>query len=387
VKFKNIPIKISPFFWVTSALIGWMSSVRLPQPLLFTTVWVAVIFISILFHEFGHALTAQCFGQKARIELVATGGATYPEGGTLKGWREFLVVLDGPVAGLALFFLASLILGAEFFTSPHIIYTLRVVRWVNFFWTMMNLLPVLPLDGGQLLRIIFEAICGVRGVKYALLISVALSFVFSLVTSFVGLFTFGAIFALFAFQNLATWKRARMITSNDDDDALTQELKRVEELTLQKEHRGEAMLRLEELRRRAKKGLIFNLATQHLAALRIESEEFESVYVLLIPIKKHLAPRSQNYLHHAAHERGDYPLVVELAGPCFQAFPDYNVAIRSAEACAALARSKAAVGWLRAARKAGCGDLDSVTSKEIFNAIRHRREFIRFINQISVQAP
>ena len=361
-----------------------MSSVRLPQPLLFTIVWVVVIFVSILFHEFGHALTAQCFGQKVRIELVATGGVTYPEGGSLRGWREFFVVLDGPIAGLALFFLASLLLSTWFFTSPHVIYALRVVRWVNFFWTMMNLLPVLPLDGGQLLRIIFESIFGMRGVKYSLLISIILSFVFSLVTSFVGLFTFGAIFALFAFQNLATWKRARMITSNDDSDSLTQELKGIEKLIPQKERKGEAMLRLEELRRRAKKGLIFNLASQYLADLRMERAEFESVYALLLPIKKHLTPKSQIYLHHAAYEMRDYPLVVELAGPCFQLFPDPSIAVRSAEACAALIRSKSAVGWLMAARKAGCADLDSIASKEIFNSIRHRREFIKFNNHSRV---
>ena len=41
-------------------------------------IWVFVIFISILVHEFGHALTACYFGQKPRIELVAFGGLTYP---------------------------------------------------------------------------------------------------------------------------------------------------------------------------------------------------------------------------------------------------------------------------------------------------------------------
>jgi len=324
---KKIPVKITPFFWVTAGLIGWLNSMGSPRPFLFTIIWIFVIFISILFHEFGHALTARYFGQKPRIELVAFGGLTYPEGPRLRGWREFLVVLDGPVFGFLLFLLASLLLATGLFTSPNIIYSLRIFQWVNLFWTVVNLLPVMPLDGGQLLRIIFESICGAKGVKYALLTSMILSATFSVAFFFIGFFLVGAIFFLFAFQNFATWKKTRVITESDRNDGLTQDLKEIEDMLLQ-DRKQDAIPKLEEVRSRAKKGLIFNLTSQYLASFKAERKEFKKVYELLNPIKKHLNPEAQMLLHRAAYEMQDYPLVVELAGPCFQIVPDPDIAVR-----------------------------------------------------------
>lgn len=92
----RIPIIIHPAFWIFAAIIGYVNSLSL----LGTLVWVAVIFISVLFHEFGHALTAFCFKQKPRIELVALGGLTYHEGKRLKFSKQFLIVFNGPFLDL-----------------------------------------------------------------------------------------------------------------------------------------------------------------------------------------------------------------------------------------------------------------------------------------------
>ena len=42
-------------------------------------VWVAVVFVSILFHELGHALAFRFYGQPSRIVLYMAGGMTVPE--------------------------------------------------------------------------------------------------------------------------------------------------------------------------------------------------------------------------------------------------------------------------------------------------------------------
>ncbi|MBM3191343.1 MAG: stage IV sporulation protein FB, partial [Chlamydiae bacterium] len=89
----SIPIRISPMFWLTAAIIGWINS----QSLIGTVIWIVIIFVSILVHEYGHALMARAFGQFPRIELVAFGGVTYPEGPAISLGKEFLVVLNGPL--------------------------------------------------------------------------------------------------------------------------------------------------------------------------------------------------------------------------------------------------------------------------------------------------
>ena len=88
----KIPITIRPFFFLTAGLIGFLNS----RSLVGTLVWIFVIFISVLVHEFGHGLTARAFGLKPRIELVALGGLTYHQGDKLPFLKQFFIVLNGP---------------------------------------------------------------------------------------------------------------------------------------------------------------------------------------------------------------------------------------------------------------------------------------------------
>ena len=88
--FKKIPVTISPLFWVVAAMIGFLNT----NHIIGTLIWIPIIFISILFHEYGHALTSLFFGQHPKIALVAFGGVTYPQGPRLHLWKEFFVVLN-----------------------------------------------------------------------------------------------------------------------------------------------------------------------------------------------------------------------------------------------------------------------------------------------------
>ncbi len=102
---RFIPITIHPLFWVIAVLIGWLNSWSPVGTLL----WTIVILVSLLVHEYGHALTAKGFGQRVSIELVAMGGLTYHRGKKLKPWQDFLIILMGPLAGFLLFVAAYFI--------------------------------------------------------------------------------------------------------------------------------------------------------------------------------------------------------------------------------------------------------------------------------------
>ena len=160
----KIPIIIHPLFWLLAIFIGWMSTFTLTGTLLA----VLVIVISVLFHEFGHALTGMAFQQTVRIELAAFGGFTYRQGRKLKLWEEFIVVLNGPMAGLSLGVLAWLCWHFLAIENAALLFVMKFTALVNFFWTVINLVPVLPLDGGHLLSIILEGIFGFKGVKMAI---------------------------------------------------------------------------------------------------------------------------------------------------------------------------------------------------------------------------
>lgn len=108
--------------------------------------WPLVVFGSILVHELGHAFTAQRLGLRVGdIELHMLGGeVTHARTNPA---RQLLVSLAGPIAGLALGF-AALGLSLVLPTNP----ILSVLVFVNIGWSLFNLLPVLPLDGGNALR-------------------------------------------------------------------------------------------------------------------------------------------------------------------------------------------------------------------------------------------
>src|SRR3990167_2498318 len=151
---RKIPISIKPFFWIFAVLIGFLMS----GTLLGTIIWVVIIFVSVLVHELGHATVALAFNQNPKIELIAMGGLTSYQGKKIRYYQQFLIVLSGPLFGIGLFGLASFILWLKIFTNPTVVASIKIFQYVNIFWSLVNLLPVIPLDGGQLMRIALEGI-------------------------------------------------------------------------------------------------------------------------------------------------------------------------------------------------------------------------------------
>jgi stage IV sporulation protein FB len=162
----GIPIRVHPSFWLGSVLFGSNLS---SNQLIF--IWVVCAFISILVHELGHALTAESFGWPSEIVMYFGGGLAISQrnrGDT--PWRSILVSLMGPCAGFMLFGVVFLI--KRLISQNHIwhamdrneleddyrfylLSALGFLSFMNLYWGLLNLLPVLPLDGGH----IFESFC------------------------------------------------------------------------------------------------------------------------------------------------------------------------------------------------------------------------------------
>jgi Zn-dependent protease len=149
----GVPFEIGPYFWVGSALLG--SNVAHGEhalPLL--AIWVACVTVSIVVHELGHALAARRFGVVPQVTLYGLGGLTSMQCRPLNRSQGILVSLAGPVAGLAFWQLALLALNHPSFlpASPWVAAALFFLVYINLNWTLFNLLPILPLDGGQVMR-------------------------------------------------------------------------------------------------------------------------------------------------------------------------------------------------------------------------------------------
>jgi Zn-dependent protease len=222
----GIPVRVHPLFWLIALLLGGGSG----HPLMIV-VWVAVVFVSILVHELGHAFAFRRYGQSSHIILHMTGGLTVPESMPWAGGyanvgltpnQHIFVSLAGPFAGFAL---AVLVLAVGAALGGEIILTtiLGVIPfplvfipafngiltdifvtflWVNIFWGIINLLPVYPLDGGHVSRYVLIQRDPWKGLRTSLWVSIITGGTLAVFGfAFLGSAYMGLLFGLLAFQS------------------------------------------------------------------------------------------------------------------------------------------------------------------------------------------
>ncbi|MFZ1866482.1 MAG: site-2 protease family protein [Polyangiales bacterium] len=158
----RIPVRIHLWFWLMAL---WLWTLNSEQGWAGLLIWVAIVFQGILMHELGHALVGRAFGRQPRIELIALGGVTWWEQrGPMSPWRSLLVSAAGPVVGIFIGTLALVLMDALRIPDPSLgRYAFRSLIFVNLGWGLLNLLPVLPLDGGNIVASLMELTVPSRG--------------------------------------------------------------------------------------------------------------------------------------------------------------------------------------------------------------------------------
>ena len=213
----GIPIRVHPMFWLTALVLGIHSTD--PVTLL---AWVLAVFVGVLIHELGHALVMRGYGFYPEILLYGLGGVTdYGVGGgtlRLQPIQRIQISAAGPAAGFLLAAAVVLIvrlLGGEtgiywllgFIPIPilepvgsqALTAFLQSLVYIGVFWGLINLMPVFPLDGGQIAREILLAANPRTGIEQSLV----LSFYCALFLAFVGFFALSSLFMTLLFGYLA----------------------------------------------------------------------------------------------------------------------------------------------------------------------------------------
>jgi len=177
----------------------------------------------------GHALAFRRNGQGSQIVLHFAGGLTVPEpvhwgsglaNVALTSNQQIFISLAGPGAGVVL---AAFVIMAVVVTGGSVDITwllgfiplpltavipfggrilnllVTMLLWVNIFWGLINLMPVFPLDGGQVARNILVQYDPLDGVRKSLWLSVVAGGIVALI----GLLVFRSIFMAILFGFLA----------------------------------------------------------------------------------------------------------------------------------------------------------------------------------------
>ncbi len=215
----GFPVRVSWLFWAVSAALGYGAALsvqsgygraNIPINLgVLVAIWVAVTFISILVHELGHALAFRFYGIRCDIVLYHMGGLAIPGAGMLwgrNGRRTQLTQMNSIVisaAGPAIQLLLAAFVGitailcgiqvSEFVwlsdylglkvsvpLNPAVYASVRFMVTSSIWWALINLLPIYPLDGGQ----IAQHVIGIFRRNSGLMEAHALSAVVGLLVAF-----------------------------------------------------------------------------------------------------------------------------------------------------------------------------------------------------------
>ena len=192
----GFPVRISPFFFVFSLILGYQLAVGSSNPGLVMLLWVAISFASILVHEIGHALAFKRYGIPSRIVLYHFGGLAIPESAfyqRLSPKQQIVISAAGPGIQLcvAALLIGLLVMGNYYIPTDDLLlrfvkplsgsrdmpYAARYAVWitlfVNVYWAVLNLVPVWPLDGGKISQELFTMFQVRNAIRNSLILSIA----------------------------------------------------------------------------------------------------------------------------------------------------------------------------------------------------------------------
>lgn len=209
-KIAGIPVRVEPVFFVISALFGLR---YIDIGLDVVLIWMAASFVSILVHELGHGLSLKVFGQPSAIVLHGFGGVTIsPRRAQVSKARSIWVSLAGSLTALVLLWLPTRqLLRSEWILDQprNVIILIVFLEFQNLWWSIANLLPIRPLDGGNVTA---ELV----GLPLARRISIGAA-AFGALWAFTHDQSYAGFFALFlAFNN---WQEIRAEQAGHDIDA------------------------------------------------------------------------------------------------------------------------------------------------------------------------
>lgn len=189
--------------WTFMLLILWIMFLELSrgrdaEAILWSTFFILVLFVCVVLHELGHALTARKYNIGTRqITLLPIGGVASLEEMPEQPKEEFLVAIAGPAVNVVIAVLLYLFIPLESFMNQdpeRLEETMSMIGSENFLFllfsanimlVLFNLIPAFPMDGGRIFRALLSMRMNrVRATQIAASMGQAVAFFFF----FIGLF-------------------------------------------------------------------------------------------------------------------------------------------------------------------------------------------------------
>jgi Zn-dependent protease/CBS domain-containing protein len=177
-------------------------------------VFMLLLFLCVLLHEFGHIFAARAFGVATPdVTLLPIGGVARLERIPEKPSEEFLVAIAGPAVNVVI--ALALLLGGASIGTQHLAAVESAqfslvdrLAAVNLFIAAFNMIPAFPMDGGRVLR----ALLSIRlGHLKATEVAATIGQFFAFVLGFIGLFGNPILIFIAIFVYLAASSEAQLV--------------------------------------------------------------------------------------------------------------------------------------------------------------------------------
>jgi Zn-dependent protease/CBS domain-containing protein len=178
------------------------------------TIFMLLLFLCVLLHEFGHVFAARAFGiNTPDVTLLPIGGVARLERIPEEPGKEFLIAIAGPLVNVVIALLLMGLSGAEVSGRSLAAVDRGAVPMadrlasVNLFLAAFNLIPAFPMDGGRILR----SLLAIRlGFTRATEIAATVGQWFAFVLGFIGLFGNPLLIFIAIFVYLAAASEAQL---------------------------------------------------------------------------------------------------------------------------------------------------------------------------------
>jgi len=228
-------------------------------------------------------------------------------------------------------------------------FILVVTMRINILWCLLNLIPMMPLDGGQLVRYFLEMKFGQKGFRVSLVLGLLCAAVVVPYLFFHDLSFFATILLIFAFQHIqllrATPKGRAAPTSS-----FQQLLESAEAIKNQDLSKAKALL---QRLLRSKDGNLKTKATESLAKLYVQESEDKKAYELLLKADPSTLTEGKCLLARLAFQHKNYLLVKQYAREIYTIEPSFEHAVMNSKAYALLKEPLLAGAWLQTASQFG----------------------------------
>lgn len=433
-----IPVLIRPAFFLIPLLGSAQTGLERG------VAWGVVVLASVLAHELGHALTMRAFGFTPSIELHMMGGLThYPRGARPSAGRDLLVTAAGPATGLVLG--GALVLARTY--GPPLdptslgAWMLYQAIFANVGWSLVNLLPALPWDGGLMLDAGLKHFTGrdrPRIVSVVSLVTGALVLLFGVAERQMMLGYFGLMGVVNGWQRLQAGGRQRRLSElwkvissenpAEGERLAAEALRTTTDATMRsaleefiawaRVFRGdfagakEAMsamrdatpslaLSLQVAKAGREWGTLVELLEPRVAELRGDEEKLELLVEALVAqgaAEKVVALCEQlcegatstpRVVHEASAKlfhAGFFEASVAICARLFERFGDRVAAVNAACCHARLGRLDEGLAWIQRAVDSGYSDVEHLETDEDLAALRACPEFAEFVRRARAES-